>query len=79
MLIYMILLLIIAALAFGLGLRAQRRQGRQLSQLQQQCQTANQQTQAMTEQIAHLKERIQVLEAIVTDKGFSVEQEIDNL
>ncbi|WP_105254522.1 hypothetical protein [Pseudoalteromonas sp. T1lg75] len=79
MLIYLILLLIIAALAFAFGLRAQRRQGRQLSQLHQECQTTSQQNQAMAEQIAHLKERVQVLEAIVTDKGFSVEQEIDNL
>lgn len=79
MLIYMILLLIIAALAFSFGLRAQRRQGQQLSQLQDKCQAASQQTDTMSAQISQLKERIQVLEAIVTDKGFSVEQEIDNL
>ena len=79
MLIYMILLLIIAALAFSFSLRAQRRQGQQLSQLQDKYQAASQQTDTMSAQISQLKERIQVLEAIVTDKGFSVEQEIDNL
>ncbi|WP_105201557.1 MULTISPECIES: hypothetical protein [unclassified Pseudoalteromonas] len=79
MLIYMILLLIIAALAFSFGLRTQRRQGQQLSKLQDQYQAASQQTDTMSAQISQLKERIQVLEAIVTEKGFSVEQEINNL
>ena len=40
---------------------------------------SDEQTIAMKKQIATLEERMQVLEKIVTDEGYSVQKEINNL
>lgn len=39
----------------------------------------NEQLTIMSKELSQLKERVQILEKVVTDKGFSVEQEINNL
>ena len=39
----------------------------------------NEQLTTMSKELSQLKERVQILERVVTDKGFSVEQEINNL
>ncbi|TMP86680.1 hypothetical protein CWC05_11720 [Pseudoalteromonas ruthenica] len=39
----------------------------------------NEQLTTMSKELSQLKERVQILEKVVTDKGFSVEQEINNL
>ncbi|MEO2267292.1 hypothetical protein [Pseudoalteromonas pernae] len=62
-----------------MSLNARNKYAQQLQEITEQQTQVTENFSSLQQQCTALKERVQVLEAIVTDKGFSVEQEISNL
>ncbi|GLX77275.1 hypothetical protein tinsulaeT_06150 [Thalassotalea insulae] len=75
----MVVLIVLISVGFGVLYDMYKKHLEFKSKTMEQNSKTTEQNIALKKQVANLEERVQVLEKIVTDQGYQVQQEINNL